>query len=244
MTASDLDALVRRVDQDRWLASRFAPPLVRRRLVALYALNYEIARTADVVSDRGIGLIRLAWWREALAKASEGGSQQAHPVLRALQGAQLRLPVLNALIDARERDFEAAPFQSWSDLEFYLDATAGGLITHAIEACGCAEPSEDIIRYAGRAWGYLGLARAEPFWRARGRSFLPQASGSLDDVIDRALGAYARASSRALSSNAFPALGYLALVPSYARALKRGRRETPLLERQLKLIAAAAKGRL
>ncbi len=244
MEASDLGALVRRVDEDRWLASRFAPPLVRQRLIALYALNYEVARTADVVSDRGIGMIRLAWWREALAELNEGGSPRGHPVLQALQGMQLRLPALNALIDAHERDFETAPFETWTDLEDYLDATAGGLITLAIAACECAAPPENFMRPAGRAWGYLGLARAEPFWRARGRSLLPQAGGSLDDLIERALRAYAEVPTRALASNAFPALGYLALVPSYARALKRGRRETPLLARQFKLIAAAASGRL
>ena len=243
MRAGDLDGLVRRVDEDRWLASRFAPARVRRRLTALYALNYEIARTADVVSDRGVGIIRLAWWREALGEMGDGRSAHAHPVLRALEGVQLPLPTLTTLIEAREKDFEAAPFQNWTDLECYLDATAGGLIKLAIEACSHATPSEIVIRQAGRAWGYVGLARAEPFWRARGRLLLPQAGASLGELIDRALRAYAEARTTALPNEAFPALGYLALVPSYARALKRGRCETPLSARQLKLIAAAASGR-
>ena len=63
-----LDDLVRRVDEDRWLASRFAPADVRARLIALYAVNYEIARTAEVVREPGVGDIRLAWWRDALAE--------------------------------------------------------------------------------------------------------------------------------------------------------------------------------
>ncbi|MBK8544168.1 MAG: hypothetical protein IPL62_11845 [Caulobacteraceae bacterium] len=47
----DLDTLVRRVDEDRWLAARFAPPLVRERLIAIYAVNYEIARRRPCVKQ-------------------------------------------------------------------------------------------------------------------------------------------------------------------------------------------------
>ena len=56
---ADLDADVRRHDEDRWLASRFAPADVRARLIAIYALNYEIARTAEVVSTPALVEIRL-----------------------------------------------------------------------------------------------------------------------------------------------------------------------------------------
>jgi len=42
----DLDALIRRVDPDRWLSSRFVgDPAARADLVALYALDHELARS-------------------------------------------------------------------------------------------------------------------------------------------------------------------------------------------------------
>ena len=63
-----LDALVRRVDEDRWLAARFAPRLVRERLTALYALNHEIARAAEGASNPTLGEMRLLWWRDAIAE--------------------------------------------------------------------------------------------------------------------------------------------------------------------------------
>ena len=79
----DLSDLVRRADEDRWLASRFAPADARRRLVAIYALNYEIARTADVVTQAALGDIRLAWWREGIAEVFDAKPVRAHPALEA-----------------------------------------------------------------------------------------------------------------------------------------------------------------
>ena len=37
---AEIDKRVRRVDEDRWISSRFAPAGQRRALTALYALNY------------------------------------------------------------------------------------------------------------------------------------------------------------------------------------------------------------
>src|SRR5215475_5076637 len=109
-----LDAEVRRVDEDRWLASRFAPADVRARLIAIYALNHEIARTADVVTQAAIGDIRLQWWREALAEVFEGKPVRAHPVLAAIAQAHRETPLprtaLDTLIAARGRDLDASPF--------------------------------------------------------------------------------------------------------------------------------------
>ena len=43
----DLDALIRRVDPDRWLASRYvADAEARADLLALYAFNYELSRAS------------------------------------------------------------------------------------------------------------------------------------------------------------------------------------------------------
>jgi hypothetical protein len=49
----DLDTLVRRVEEDRWLAARFAPPLVRERLIAIYAVNYEIGARRRLCVKQG-----------------------------------------------------------------------------------------------------------------------------------------------------------------------------------------------
>ena len=78
----DLDALVRRVDPDRWLASRFIADAEQRAdVVALYALNYELAHVAETVREPLVGEIRLTWWREAIDAIFAGEPPRRHPVL-------------------------------------------------------------------------------------------------------------------------------------------------------------------
>jgi phytoene synthase len=232
----DLDQLVRRTDEDRWLASRFAPADVRADLIALYALNYEVARTVEVVSQPTLGDIRLAWWREAIAEIYEGRTPRAHPVVGALARSRKLWPrqSLEDLIDARARDLDAAPFESEDAFAAYLNATAGQLMRLALTACGAAMP-EAFTAQASRAWGGLGFVRNR---RA------PLAGVSKDEQIARALKAYAQMRAHALPADAFPAIGYLSLTPGYAAALKAGRETRPLIARQFKLIAASATGRL
>src|ERR1700761_6769468 len=78
--AGDLDALIRRVDPDRWLSSRFiADPAVRAEVVAVYAFDNELARAPRVASSALLGEMRLTWWREALEEIYEGRPVRQHP---------------------------------------------------------------------------------------------------------------------------------------------------------------------
>lgn len=251
MAATDtLDALIRRVDEDRWLASRFAPKAARARLLAVYAVNYEIARTSEAVTHEGIGDLRLAWWSGAVAEIYAGQTPRAHPALEAyanaVAAASLPRAPLEALIAARGKDLEQAPFETWADLDAYLEATAGSVFRLAIEACAetPARPKQfdRFVRQAGRAWGLTGLLRALPLWTARGRTFFPHklmahnnlspatvfhdfsghaARSCAAAVLDRGRHAYneARDLATLLPSALFPAIGYLALAPRYFRAL-------------------------
>lgn len=242
-----LDAEVRRADEDRWLASRFAPSEVRARLVAVYALNNEIARTADVVTQAAIGDIRLQWWREALAEVFDGRPVRAHPVLAAIAQAHREAPLprdaLEALIDARGRDLDAAPFGTFAEIDVYLEDTAGNVLRLALAMCR-AELSAPIVNAAARAWGYAGLLRAATHWRARGRSVLPLENADPHAMVARARAAYAAACAESVPFEAFPAIGYLSLTPLYLRVIEAGRTERSLFMRQLKLVAASATGRL
>lgn len=248
--SEDLDTLVRRVDEDRWLATRFAPPRVRARLIALYAVNYEIARTADTVREAPIGDIRLEWWRSALVGVSSGEPHRAQPALEELARVLKRpsdADALQPIVSARAADFDLQPFETWEDLEAYIDATAGALISACIAQCeaqGAVAPV--FIEAAGRAWGYTGLLRAGAFWTAKGRSALPRKGGDVAEMKSRAQRAYAtaRAQSKAQPQELFPAIGYLRFVPGYLRALERGQSERPLAVRQFALIAASATGQL
>lgn len=243
----DLDTLVRRVDEDRWLASRFAPEPVRQRLIALYALNYEIARTPETVSEAALGEIRLEWWRSALEEVHQGRGTRSHPALEAYARAHERAPfslaLIEAMIEARRADWDQQPFAARLAFDDYVAATAGGLMRLAIEACGgrhADETTDRLVFYAGWLWGATGLLRAEAILRARGREVLPL---SADRLAREVAGGFREMKmAPGPSSELFPAIGYVTLVPGYLRALSRGRTSVPLLVRQLKLVAASATG--
>jgi len=238
-----LDSEVRRVDTDRWLASRFASGGARARLIAVYALNHEIARSAEIVREPAIGDIRLEWWREALAELFAGAAPRAHPVLIAVSAAHAATPlphaVIERLIQARGRDLDPAPFEGWAELDAYVEATAGGVIRLALCASGAASGAcEALIPHAARAWGYVGLLRASGRVVAMGQ-------GAREEALGRVGAAYANVRKEArLDAGAFGALGYLALVPHYLHALQIGARDVALLRRQVTLIGAVASGRL
>jgi phytoene synthase len=234
---------VRRVDEDRWLAARFASRAVRERLIAVYAVNYEIAKTAETVREPQMGAIRLAWWRDAIFAIAEGRAGPAHPAAEALKRASpLPLDNFQTIIGARQRDLDAKPFASWAELQAYVDATAGAVFRLALAACGDAPLADDFIVSAGRAWGFAGLIRAREGWEGRGKSPIPaEARGEgLSDLAGRARTAYAdaRHAARKLRASLFPAYGCLALVPSYLQGAK-----TPsLLARQFILLKASLTG--
>ena len=72
--ADDLDALIRRVDPDRWLSSRFIGDREKRAdVIALYAFDYELRRAAEATTSPLMAEIRLTWWSEALDEIYAGG---------------------------------------------------------------------------------------------------------------------------------------------------------------------------
>jgi 15-cis-phytoene synthase len=172
---------VRRVaksgDRDRSLAALFAPREARADLFALIALNVELARIAEIVTEPGLGMIRLQWWREAIDRA-ERGEATGHPVAGAIGAAlrqqKLSRPRVEALIDARSFDIETKVMPDWASLEAYLAATAGGVFALGAECLGAPGSSlEPAAFQAGLAYGLTGLMRALPVHAASGRVYLP-----------------------------------------------------------------------
>lgn len=251
MPKEDLDALVRRVDPDRWLAARFIEDPARRTVaIAVYALNHELARVGESVTQPLAGEIRLAWWREQLEEMAKGGPPPGHPVLDALRDrvadGSLPLGLLDALIEARHADVEPAPFTDDSALEHYIARTAGAVMALAARAL---DPAIDpgLPWHAACAWGYAGLYRARPFWTSGGRRWTPASWDEPDEAeigrrvrerVDKALAA-ARAEAKALPVATFPAVAYATLARPYSRGRTPG-----ALETRARLIRAVATGRV
>jgi phytoene synthase len=239
------EALVRKADYDRYLATVFAPPEVRPYLFTLYAFNHEVAKTAESVTQPMLGHIRLQWWRDSIEELY-GGKQREHEVVQAL-GETLRaydLPraLFDSLIDARDNDLEEVPFAGMPSLEAYADVSSGHVMRLAARILGAGDGLDPAAREAGIAYALVGLLRALPYHAARRRLMLPvemlnaaglspeelfagEASAALTAVIVQ-IANIARAhlgAARAMnvSRRFLPALLPVTLTPLYGRALTR-----------------------
>jgi phytoene synthase len=161
--ADDLDDLIRRVDPDRWLTSRFiADAAARADVVALYAFDHELARARRAASSALLAEIRLTWWREVLDQVFDAAPVRRHPVAEALAAAVARhaLPraPLEAMIDGQVAALEsptlaAAAAVAWADA---VEGSAARLAAAMLDPAADAEA----VALAGRAWGLALLLRA------------------------------------------------------------------------------------
>lgn len=218
----DLDAMIRRVDPDRWLSSRFiAQGPARADVIAIYAFDHELARAPRVASNALLGEMRLTWWREALEEIFEGRAVRQHPTAQALAGVVarrgLKRELLEAMIDARYRELDATPMSEGEVLDWARDT--GGLSAQL--AAQVLDPASDatMALAGGSAWS-LGKRLADH----------PELRPTFLKVIHAA-----RSASRNLSVAAFPAVAHAALA---------GRPSTNDFGRRLRLTIAVARGKI
>jgi NADH dehydrogenase [ubiquinone] 1 alpha subcomplex assembly factor 6 len=169
--------LVQKHDHDRYLLSLFAPADARPALWALFALNYEIAKTRDVVSDTNLGLIRLQWWRDEIAKiyAGEacGQNQVLSTVAQAIQKYDLPKELFETLIYAREFDLEDVAPANMDGLKHYADFTNTPLNKMMLKIAG-ETASDEEIRNISVNYAVIGLLRSVPYMLMNRRCFLPE----------------------------------------------------------------------
>jgi phytoene synthase len=231
-----LDDLVRRVDPDRWLATRFiGDAAARADVIALYGLNYELARVAGGVSNALMGEIRITWWREAMEEIAAGKPPRKHPNVEALAASSFDPSALAVLAEARFADLDEGPLRDEAAVLAYVDATAGAL---AVLAARRLDASADphALKGAARAYGLSGLWRL----KASGRSRLPEDWSQADMArrVEDQLKA-ARGEVRGLPVAAFPAIATAALAKPFVAGRQMGD-----LEKKARLTFAVATGTL
>jgi phytoene synthase len=173
-----LTAMVRTHDRPRYYATLFAPPERRADLLALFAFAAEIARIPDLVSESGLGEIRLQWWREGLASAAFASEAGQSPTLRALgetiERHKLPLAPFEALVEARSADLYSDPPAAIGDLEGRLGETESALFQMAAIVLGAdASQTADAAGHAGVAYGLARRLSVFASDRARGRTIVP-----------------------------------------------------------------------
>lgn len=176
---SPLARVVRQHDRDRFLTALFAPEARRGDLLALYAFNYEIAKTREVVSEPVLGQIRLQWWRETVESIYAGGPVRPHeaaaPLAEAIRGRGLSRAHVDALIAARDLDLGGEAPESLAALEAYAESSSARLVWLALEVLG--ERGANAMaagRAVGIAYALSGLLRALPFHARAKRLYLPR----------------------------------------------------------------------
>ncbi|MDJ0922542.1 MAG: squalene/phytoene synthase family protein [Henriciella sp.] len=128
----DLDQRLQRVDEDRWLSSRYAALKDRRALTCLYLLNYELARIRLAVTEAGLRPIRFQWWRENLESLATEGPAKLDLLAglkQAIQSEQVSIPSLQLLVDGHERALEQGDRSL--EPEAHLAATAARILVPA-----------------------------------------------------------------------------------------------------------------
>lgn len=175
--ASFLAADLRKSDPDRFLLTLFAPRIVRPALQALFLFNTELVKTRASVSNTQLGLIRLQWWRDEIARIYAGGGGGQIPVLSTLaplmHNGVLPNELFNALLYAREFDLEDVAPASWAGLMNYCDFTTTPLNHLALKIIGETAPAEE-IQYISINYGLVETIRGVPLMLSQRRCLLPE----------------------------------------------------------------------
>ena len=222
-----LDEVLRRVDGDRWLSSRFiGDGPARQDVVALYAYDYELERADRVASNPLIAEIRLTWWREVLDQIFGGEPVRYHPTALALDRAvktrNLPRAPLEAMIDRRIEGLGASGMD-W-DVALLWAGDVGGGCAGLAALCLGGHVDNPAIVAAGRVWGLLQLRR---------KGMSPEAAPIRELMAD------SRKLSHGLQPSLFPVIAHVALA-----GRQFTRKPVSDFEKRIRILAAVALGRI
>ena len=232
--SDDLDDLIRGVDPDRWLSSRFIGDAGRRAdVIAIYAYDHELARAPKVASNPLLGEIRLTWWREMLDEAYEGRPVRHHPTAQALADVIKRhnLPrePLEAMIDARYRELDPTPMTAVEGEE-WAAKTAGSAACAVIMIIAPTFYEFSGISTSWAAlWGMGQLELRDVVAAADRERFRHELRVSLREVHS--------AERDSTPPEAFPAVAHATLARDYLKG-----RVPSAFSKRLKLTLAVARG--
>lgn len=152
------------------------PRAKKQAMYALYAFCREVDDVVDECRTPALAAIKLAWWREEIARVFKG--RAAHPVGRALavavQAFRLEQEKLLAIIDGMEMDLRQNRYPDFESLSLYCYRVAGvvGLLSARI----FGYQDEKTLTYAvdlGTAFQLTNIIRDVGEDARRGRIYLP-----------------------------------------------------------------------
>lgn len=168
--------LVTKGDPDRFAATMAAPVAARAVLFPIYAFNLEVARAPFAAREPMIAEMRVQWWADVLAEATEGRARKhevAGPLAEVIGQGRLPVAVLQRLVEARRRDAWREPFADIGALSAYLEDTGAGLMWAAAASLGAPAGAEATVRGLGWASAVASFLRAVPELLARDMPGVP-----------------------------------------------------------------------
>lgn len=121
-----------------YLAALSAPPDRQAGMLAVVAMDGELARIPHLVSEPMLGRIRMQWWLDLLPSLAAGtvdAAAAAHPLVQALQPLALSTDALGALVEAHIQALDVAPV-SVDEHRAQADAMGGALGDLLVQVLG------------------------------------------------------------------------------------------------------------
>lgn len=166
-------------DYDAHLIRRFVPPPVQDAYAALRALNLELVRLPEVVSNPTIGVMRMKFWQESLDKTFADAPPREpicillHKALQDLEeraGTSTKKSIkfwVSRLARTREKHMDNRPFASLASLEDYAENTYSTLMYATLASMPLRSMHVDhLASHIGKACGIVAILRGIPILAA------------------------------------------------------------------------------
>ncbi|MFO0996785.1 MAG: presqualene diphosphate synthase HpnD [Alphaproteobacteria bacterium] len=158
-------------------AMRLLPPPRRAAMFAIYAFCREVDDIADDEAPVADKRVRLAAWREEIARLFHGRPEwpTGQALLEPMKTYGLAREDFLALIDGMEMDAAGMCAPTLEELELYCDRVASAVGRLSIKAFGAGEPrARDVARHLGQALQLTNILRDLTEDAQRGRLYLPE----------------------------------------------------------------------
>ncbi|KAL7788357.1 squalene/phytoene synthase [Trichoderma ceciliae] len=170
-------------DYDAHLIRRFIPPPVQDTYAALRALNLELVRLPEMVSNPTIGVMRMRFWQESMDKTFAGQPPREpicillHKGLQELEqraGSSTNKSIkfwVSRLIRTRERHMDNRPFATLASLEDYAENTYSTIMYATLASMPLRSMHVDhLASHIGKACGIVAVLRGIPILAAPAQS--------------------------------------------------------------------------
>ncbi|KAJ4299712.1 hypothetical protein N0V90_004958 [Kalmusia sp. IMI 367209] len=171
----ELPSITITYDAPSHVLQTFIPPSSRDAYLAIRAFNVDVARVADTTSTPTVGMMRMQFWRDTVAKALAGNPPK-EPVaillakaaedLHKRSGGRAKLSKnwFHRIINTRDQYLGNPPYPTLSALESYAENTYSTLLYLTLSALPQASITTDhIASHIGKAMGIAAVLRGIPF---------------------------------------------------------------------------------